>query len=149
MGKPTEPIISKVIAGRLVSIIVKYLGRSIKGEMIDIIKKIITSSEAEAKKIWIQEIFPKLLVNLDIQFIELHLQEKVYETIYDENEEIGLMALEVMLRNATKFSLEEQGSRIVKLFIDSMTSKNQKIVLMATSFMGETYQKLQNIILKS
>lgn len=124
MGKPTEPIISKVIAGRLVSIIVKYLGRSIKGEMIDIIKKIITSSEAEAKKIWIQEIFPKLLVNLDIQFIELHLQEKVYETIYDENEEIGLMALEVMLRNATKFSLEEQGSRIVKLFIDSMTSKN-------------------------
>ena len=124
MGKPTEPIISKVIAGRLVSIIVKYLGRSIKGEMIDIIKKIITSSEAEAKKIWIQEIFPKLLVNLDIQFIELHLQEKVYETIYDENEEIGLMALEVMLQNATKFSLEEQGSRIVKLFIDSMTSKN-------------------------
>lgn len=34
--------------------------------MIDIIKKIITSSEAEAKKIWINEIFPKLLENLDI-----------------------------------------------------------------------------------
>jgi|688.fasta_scaffold1028803_2 hypothetical protein len=34
------------------------------------------------------------------------------------------MALEVILRNTTKFSLEEQGSRIVKLFIDSMTSKN-------------------------
>lgn len=69
MGKPTEPIISKVIAGRLVSIIVKYMGRSIKGEMIDIIKKIITSPEAEAKKIWINEIFPKLLENLDIEFI--------------------------------------------------------------------------------
>ena len=34
------------------------------------------------------------------------------------------MALEIVLRNATKFSLEEQGSRIIKLFIDSLTSKN-------------------------
>lgn len=149
MGKPTEPIISKVIAGRLVSVVVKHIGRSIKGEMIDIIKKIINSSEAQAKKIWINEIFPKLLENLDSEFIELHLQEKIYETVYDENEEIGLMALETILRNVTKFSIEEQGSRIVKLFIDSMTSKSEKIVLMTTSFMGETYQKLQNIILKS
>ena len=149
MGKPTEPIISKVIAGRLVSVVVKHIGRSIKGEMIDIIKKIINSSEAEAKKIWINEIFPKLLENLDTEFIELHLQEKIYETVYDENDEIGLMALEIILRNVSKFSIEEQGSRIVKLFIDSMTSKSEKIVLMTTSFMGETYQKLQNIILKS
>ena len=117
--------------------------------MIDIIKKIINSSEAEAKKIWINEIFPKLLENLDIELIELHLQEKIYETVYDENDEIGLMALETILRNVTKFSIEEQGSRIVKLFIDSMTSKSEKIVLMTTSFMGETYEKLQNIILKS
>jgi diphthamide synthase subunit DPH2 len=66
MGKPSEPIISKVIAGRLIAVVVKYLGRSIKGEMIDIIKRIITGSEAEAKKIWVNEIFPKLLENLDI-----------------------------------------------------------------------------------
>jgi hypothetical protein len=34
------------------------------------------------------------------------------------------MALEVILRNTTKFTIEEQSSRIVRLFIDSMTSKN-------------------------
>ena len=31
MGKTTEPIISRVIAGRLISVVVKYTGRSIKG----------------------------------------------------------------------------------------------------------------------
>ena len=46
------------------------------------------------------------------------------------------MALETILRNATKFSIEEQSSRIVKLFIDSMTSKNEKIAAMITGFMG-------------
>ena len=30
-----------------------------------------------------------------------------------------------------------------------MTSKNEKIALMATSFMGETFKNLQGIILKS
>ena len=74
MGKNTEPIISRVIAGRLISIIVKFQDRAIKGLMIDILKKIITSSEAEARKIWVNEIFPKLLQNLNIDFIELHLQ---------------------------------------------------------------------------
>lgn len=59
------------------------------------------------------------------------------------------MALEIILKNATKFSLEEQGSRIVKLYIDSLTSKNEKIAIMSTAFMGETYQKLQGIILKN
>ena len=39
MGKQTEPIVSRVIAGRLIPILCKYNGRSIKGEMIDIIKK--------------------------------------------------------------------------------------------------------------
>jgi len=42
------------------------------------------------------------------------------------------MALAVILKNATKFSIEEQSSRIVKLFIDSLTSKNEKISLMAS-----------------
>lgn len=59
------------------------------------------------------------------------------------------MALETILRNITKFSIEEQSSRIVKLFIDSMTSKNEKIATMVTGFMGEIYQKLQGIILKN
>jgi hypothetical protein len=34
------------------------------------------------------------------------------------------MALKVILKNVTRFSVEEQASRIVKLFIDSLTSKN-------------------------
>lgn len=65
-----------------------------------------------------------MLENLKLEYIELHLQEKIYETIYDENEEIGCMALNVVLENVSKFSVEEQGSRIIKLFIDSLTSKN-------------------------
>ena len=59
------------------------------------------------------------------------------------------MALEIILKNATKFSIEEQSSRIIKLFIDSLTSKNEKIAIMVTSIMGETYQKLQGILLKN
>lgn len=149
MGKPTEPIISKVMAGMIVPILAKYRERSLKGELMDIIKRIIADSEAEAKKVFLQEIFPKLLRNLRLDFIEIYLQEKIYEMVYDENEEIGLMALELILRNATRFSLEEQSSRIVKLFIDSLTSKNEKIAMLVTSFMGETYHKLQGIILKS
>lgn len=31
------------------------------------------------------EFFPKLLHNLDLDFIELHFQEKIYETVWDEN----------------------------------------------------------------
>jgi hypothetical protein len=44
MGKQNEPIVSRVIAGRMIPILCKYNGRSIKGEMIDIIKKIINDS---------------------------------------------------------------------------------------------------------
>ena len=43
MSKNTGPIISRVIAGRLIYIIVKFQDRAIKGLMIDILKKIITS----------------------------------------------------------------------------------------------------------
>jgi hypothetical protein len=50
-----------VIAGRLIPILSKYYGKTIKGEMLDIIKRIIGDSEIEAKKVWISEIFPKLL----------------------------------------------------------------------------------------
>lgn len=59
------------------------------------------------------------------------------------------MALNVVLKNVSKFSVEEQGSRIVKLFIDSMTSKNEKVAIIVTGLMGEIYEKLQGIILKS
>jgi hypothetical protein len=69
--------------------------------------------------------------------------------VYDENEEIGVMALRVILKNITRFSIEEQSSRIVKLFIDSLTSKSEKVCLMVTEIMGEVYDKLINIIMKS
>lgn len=117
--------------------------------MIDILKRILADSEIEAKKVWVSEIFPRLLQNLELEFIELHLQEKIYESVWDENEEIGILALEVILKNATRFSIEEQSSRIVKLFIDSLTSKKEKIALMASELMGEAYEKLLNIILKN
>jgi hypothetical protein len=45
MGKQSEPIVSKVISGRLIPIFCKYNGRLIRGEMIDIIKRIIGDSE--------------------------------------------------------------------------------------------------------
>lgn len=53
MGKPSEPIISKVIAGRMVPILSKYSGRTLKNELIDIIKRIIADPEAEAKKVFL------------------------------------------------------------------------------------------------
>jgi len=59
------------------------------------------------------------------------------------------MALDVILRNASKFGQIEQSSRILKLFVDSLTSKNEKIAVLATSLMGETYQKLQHVLLKN
>lgn len=46
------------------------------------------------------------------------------------------LSLAVIFKNITKFSIEEQSSRIVKLFIDSLTSKNEKIAMMATETMG-------------
>jgi hypothetical protein len=60
-----------------------------------------------------------------------------------------VLALEVILKNATRFSLEEQSSRIVKLFVDSLTSKKEKIALVATHLMGQAYQKLLHVVLRS
>lgn len=59
------------------------------------------------------------------------------------------MALKVIFRNITRFSIEEQSSRIVKLFIDSLTSKNDKVQIMVTQLMGEVFEKLINIIMKN
>jgi hypothetical protein len=53
LGKPSQPIISKVTSGRLISILAKYIGRMIKGEMIDILKRILSDNEIEAKKVWV------------------------------------------------------------------------------------------------
>lgn len=149
LGRPAQPIISKVTSARLISILAKYLGRMVKGEMIDVLKRVVGDNEVEAKKVWVQEIFPRLLANLELEFIELHLQEKIYELVWGENEEIGVLALEVILKNATRFSLEEQSSRIVKLFVDSLTSKKEKIALVATHLMGQAYQKLLHVVLRS
>lgn len=59
------------------------MGRTVKGEMVDILKRVLADSEIEAKKVWLTEIFPRLLQNLDLEFIELHLQEKIYESVWD------------------------------------------------------------------
>lgn len=83
MGKQTEPIISKVMAGRMIPILCKYNAGFLKAELMDIIKRILTDSEVEAKKFFLQEIFPRLLEHLKLEYIELHLQEKIYEIIYD------------------------------------------------------------------
>lgn len=115
--------------------------------MIDIVKRILLESEVEVRKVWVSQIFPRLLNNLELQFIELHLQEKVYEAVWDENEDIAELALSTILKNTSKFSIEEQNSRIVKLFIDSLTSKREKIMILTTEMLGQTYQKLLNCIL--
>ena len=49
---------------------------------------------------------------------------------------MAVLALEVILNNASKFGQIEQTSRIVKLFVDSLTSKSEKIAFTATSLMG-------------
>ena len=74
MGKPSQPIISKVTSGRLISRLAIYLGRTLKGEMIDIVKRVLSDNEVEVRKVWVIEIFPRLLKNLELEFIELHLQ---------------------------------------------------------------------------
>ena len=55
---------------------------------------------------------------------------------------MGVLALETILKQPTKFSIEEQSSRIIKLFLDSLTSKNEKVCNMTTSLMGDVYQKV-------
>lgn len=34
--------------------------------MVDILKRVLADSEIEAKKVWLTEIFPRLLQNLDL-----------------------------------------------------------------------------------
>jgi hypothetical protein len=43
-----------------------YTGRALKNELVDILKKIFIAAEAEARKIAISELFPKLLQFLDL-----------------------------------------------------------------------------------
>lgn len=69
--------------------------------------------------------------------------------MWDENEEVCRLALEAILRNVTRFSPEEQATRIVKLFIDSLTAKSERTALVATEVMGEVYQKLQGVIMQN
>lgn len=83
LGRPAQPIISKVTAGRLIAVLAKYQGRTVKGELVDILKRVAGDSEAEARKVWVSELFPRLLQNLELEFIELHLQEKIYEAVWD------------------------------------------------------------------
>lgn len=66
LGKPSQPIISKVTAGRLIAVLAKYQGRTVKGEMVDILKRVLADSEIEARKVWVSEIFPRLLQNLEL-----------------------------------------------------------------------------------
>ena len=46
----------------------------------------VADSEIEARRIWLSEFFPSLLSTLDIEFVELHFQEKLFEAVWDENE---------------------------------------------------------------
>jgi hypothetical protein len=66
LGRPVQPIISKVTAGRLIAVLAKYQGRTVKGEMVDILKRVLADSEIEARKVWVSEIFPRLLQNLEL-----------------------------------------------------------------------------------
>ena len=123
-------------AGRLITILGNYSGRSIKNEFVDILKKIFNDIEVEARKIGISDIFPRLLQVFDLEFVELHFQERIFEAVWGEDEEIGILALEVILRNVSRFGQIEQSSRIVKLFVDSLTSKSDRMALVAIELMG-------------
>ena len=63
MGKPTNPIISRVNAARLMSIYPRYTHGNLRGQMIEILKKVHCDNEVEARKAWVKEIFPKMLAN--------------------------------------------------------------------------------------
>ncbi len=146
LGRPTQPVISRVTSARLISIVVRHTGRTIKGEMVDILKRVINDTEVEVRKVWISEFFPRLLRSLDLEYIELHFQEKIYEIVY-EHEEISVIALEVIMDNMIYFSVEEQSTRIAKLYVDSLTSKNEKFGKFVTERMGPIFAKLQNILM--
>lgn len=50
LGKPSQPIISKVTSGQLISRLAMYLGQTLKGEMIDIVKRVLSDNEVEVRK---------------------------------------------------------------------------------------------------
>jgi hypothetical protein len=45
LGQLNQPTISKVTSGRLIAIVGKHIGKMIKGQMIDILKRILTDNE--------------------------------------------------------------------------------------------------------
>jgi hypothetical protein len=149
LGRSSQPLLSRIAACRLISLLAPYSNRALRAELVDVLKRLAGEGEVEARKVWLTEIFPRLLLHLELEFIELHFQERIYETVWDENEEVSRLALEAILRNATRFSPEEQASRIVKLFIDSLTAKSERTAGVATEAMGEVYQKLRGVILQN
>lgn len=54
LGRPAQPSISKVTAGRLATILGAYNGRALKNEHVDILKRVLSDSEAEARKIGLE-----------------------------------------------------------------------------------------------
>ena len=82
LGKFNQPSISKVTAGRLITILGSYSGRAIKNELVDILKKIFNDIEVEARKIGISDIFRRLLQVFDQEFVELHFQERIFEAVW-------------------------------------------------------------------
>lgn len=69
LGKANQPIVSKVTAGRIISIIFQDCTKKVKASMMDILKSILAHPESEARRIWLTEIFPKLLKNSEVTFI--------------------------------------------------------------------------------
>ena len=135
LGKSSQPIISRVTAGRLIAIVSPYIPK-LKPYMIDTLKGILNYPESEPKLIWLKEIFPKLLKNCKFAVLEVHLQEKLMETVYDKNEDVGACALSLIMGNCELFSREEQENRVIKLFVEAMTSRDEKVVLMISKIMG-------------
>ena len=66
LGKPSQPSISKVTAGRLITILAGIAGKALKNELVDILKRVFTNTEVEARKIGILEIFPRLLEAMEL-----------------------------------------------------------------------------------
>lgn len=63
LGRTNQPIVSKVTAGRLISIVFHECNKKVKVAMMDILKSILAHPESEARRIWLTEIFPKLMRN--------------------------------------------------------------------------------------
>lgn len=66
------------------------------------------------------------------------------ELVYDKDDNVGITALELIMKNCELFRKEEQHNRIAKLFVDAMTSREEKTILMISAIMGEVYEKVVN-----